>query len=197
MKETIIKDVLVELSARHVHLSKKDAEKLFGNGYKLKNIKELSQKDFLTDKRVSIIYNDKEIKNVAVLGPERNESQVEISLTDAVHLRMNPLPRIKESGDLNKSSGITLGYLGKKINLERGLIIAKRHLHVSEEEANKLALKNGQIINAVVHGERKTSFHDIPVRIKPHFSLALHLDTDECNASGIYQEGRCEIIKNG
>jgi len=191
MKE--IENVLIESSARHVHLSKKDAENLFGKDYKLNSIKVLSQKDFLSDKRVNILFQDKKIENVAVLGPEREKTQVEISVSDAFQLKLPQIPPVRESGNLKESHNIELEHKNR-ILITEGLIIAKRHLHISEEDAKKHNLKNGQQVKAKILGEREAIFHNILVRVKPHFSLALHLDTDEANAVGINKKADCVIF---
>jgi putative phosphotransacetylase len=175
--------ILVEISARHIHLSEADFIKLFGKGKSLIPIKKLSQPgEFASREKVEII-NGKEKFNVRVVGPLRNHSQAEISLTDAYNLDLSPLPRIRVSGDLNNTTKVLVK--GPKTQLKIPVIIAQRHLHCSEKQAKELKLKNNQIISVKINGERETTFHNIVVRISKDYDLSLHLDTDEANSAGI------------
>ena len=174
----------VEISARHVHLSEKDFEKLFGKNKSLTKVKNLSQPgEFASDKKVLIINSDRKIKHVRVLGPFREDSQAEISLTDAYNLKLHPMPKIKVSGDISNAVKILIKGSGGSIRIP--CIIAKRHLHCSVEEAKKLKLKNNQKIYVKILGERETIFGEIIVRVFENYKLSLHLDTDEGNAAGI------------
>lgn len=174
--------VPIEVSARHIHVTEDDFKKIFGNE-KLNPIKKLSQeKEFASDKEVELINKDKKLK-ARILGPFRKETQVEISLTDAYSLKMDKMPSIKVSGDLNNASEIIVRGPKGKINAK--VIIAKRHLHLSEIEAKKLKLKNNQKIKIRINGERKIIFEEIVVRAKENYRLSLHLDTDEANAAGV------------
>jgi len=184
----------IEISARHIHLSKEDFEKLFGKTEKLNVLKNLSQPgEFASDKIVELIGEDKKIENVRVLGPLRKNSQAEISMTDAYFLKLNPFPKIKVSGDLADTTNISVK--NKNISVKIPCIIAKRHLHCSEEEAKKLKLKNNQEVSISVDGIRKLTFHEIAVRVSDKFKLALHLDTDEGNAAGISGKTFGELVK--
>ncbi len=184
----------VEISARHIHLSEKDFEKLFGKSGKLKEIKKLSQVgEFASDEKVILLNENNQIENVRILGPFRKNSQAEISLTDAYHLKLNPLPKIKVSGDLANTTDILVK--GPKSSLKIPCIIAQRHLHCSETESKKFGLKNNQIVSIKVNGTREITFHNVIVRVAENFRLALHLDTDEANASGISGETFGEIVK--
>jgi len=186
----------VEVSARHVHLSLEDKEKLFGRGYVLKRIKNLSQEgEFACEETVTISNGEIKIERVRVLGPERKQTQVEISLTDARHLKINPPIRV--SGDVKNSVGINL--IGPKgnVQLKEGVIVAKRHLHLSSEEAKKMKLKNEQKIKVKINSvERKLIFEDVVVRVGEKFRKSLHLDTDEGNAAGINGKTFGEIVKS-
>lgn len=185
--------VPVEISARHIHLSKADFEKLFGKNKKLEPIKKLSQPgEFASKNKVEII-NGKEKLNARILGPLRENSQAEISLTDAYILKLNPLPKVRLSGDTHGT--INVNVKGHKAQIKIPAIIAQRHLHCSEEEAKKLKLKNHQIISVKIPGQRKTTFHNILVRISKKYKLAFHIDTDEANAVGISEKTFGEIIK--
>jgi putative phosphotransacetylase len=185
---------LVEISARHVHLSKKDFEKLFGKEGYLKEIKKLSQiGEFASQEKVVLIGNDKKIEDVRILGPFRKKSQAEIAFTDAYDLKLNPLPKIKVSGDLVNTTNILVR--GPKASIKIPCIIALRHLHCSNYEAKKLGLKNNKRISVKVKGLREITFHNVVVRIAENFRLSLHLDTDEGNAAGIIGGTFGEIIK--
>jgi propanediol utilization protein len=183
----------IEISARHIHLSEKDFEKLFGKNEKLTSLKKLSQiGEFASDKTVELYNRNKKISNVRILGPFRKNSQVEISLTDAHFLKLNPLPKIKVSGDLADTTNILVR--GKKSSIKITCIIAKRHLHISEKEAKQLKLKNNQKVSIKVEGIRSITFNEIIVRISEKYKLALHLDTDEGNSAGIFGKMKGKII---
>ena len=187
--------VKVEVSARHCHLSDKDAKKLLGKNYKLKVIKPLSQHgEFASQVTVTVKTAGGQLEKVRVLGPIRDKTQVEISLTEARKLKINPPIRL--SGDLKGSAGAVLIGPKGQVRIKEGIIIAKRHLHCSSDQAKKLGLKNGQIISVKTPGERSVTLNNIVVRIKDNFDLSIHLDTDEGNASlpgGVCAFG--EIIK--
>ena len=190
--------VQVEVSARHCHLSKEDLEKLFGVGYELKKIKQLSQAtDFAAEEVVDIKFGPpaggKEIKNIRVVGPVRKQTQVEISLTDAVGSGV--VPPIKLSGDVLESSPVALVGPKGAIELDRGLIVALRHLHCATDQAAKFKLKTGDRVAVRVLGQRPVVFEDVQVRVKDGYELRLHLDTDEGNAAGINKVGEGIIIK--
>ena len=174
----------IEISARHVHLSQKDFEKLFGKNKNLTPIKKLSQPgEFASKERITLINSGKKIENVRILGPFRKSSQGEISLTDAYNLRLNPIPKIKVSGDLANTTEILIK--GLKSSIKIPCIIAKRHLHCSIKDAEKMKLKNNQNTSIKIKGEREITFHNVIVRVSENYILSLHLDTDEGNAAGI------------
>jgi acetate kinase len=186
--------VPVEVSARHIHLAKKDFEKLFGKQNPISPIKKLSQEgEFAAEEKVSLINKDKRIDNVRILGPFRKNSQVEIALTDAYHLRLNPLPKIKVSGDLANTTKILVH--GPKDSAKIPCIIAQRHLHCSEDEAKKLKIKNNQIIKIKISGKRGLIFDNIIVRTNPKFRASVHLDTDEGNSAGISGKTFGELVR--
>jgi putative phosphotransacetylase len=188
------KKIKIEISARHIHISEKDFEKLFGKHEKLNPLKKLSQPgEFASDKTVDLINKDKKILNVRILGPFRKNSQAEISMTDAYSLRLSPLPKIRVSGDLADTTQILV--MGKKGSVKIPCIIAKRHLHVSEKEAKDLKLKNNQKISVKISGERGVTFHNITTRISNDYKAAVHLDTDEGNAAGISGKIFGEIVR--
>ena len=178
------KPVLVEVSARHVHVSEKDLETLFGKGYQLTPKKDLSQPgQFACEERVTVVGPKKELKGVSILGPTRKETQVELSLTDARSIGVTAL--IRESGDIEGTSGCKIVGPCGEIELEKGVIAAKRHIHMTPADAEKYGVKDRQIVSVKVDGEeRSTIFGDVVVRVSEKFALAMHIDTDEGNASG-------------
>jgi putative phosphotransacetylase len=188
-------EILVEVSARHIHLSQSDLETLFGKDYKLKPLRKLSQADdFAAEEKLDLRVNDKEIKGLRIIGPGRDKSQIEISQSDAVALKIN-VP-LRASGDVEGTPGATLVGSQGSLELKEGLIIAKRHLHANPEEAQSLGLSDGEIISLKIEGERGLVFNQVIVRVSQDYNLALHVDTDEGNAAGITKEGRGIVIKN-
>jgi len=185
--------ILVEVSGRHCHLSKNDLEKLFGNGYKLNKMKELSQpSDFACQETVEMIIGNKKFEKVRIVGPEREQTQAEISLTDAIGSGVVPPLRI--SGDLKDSAGFILKGPNGVVELKEGLIIAQRHIHCNLEEANQLNLKNGDTISVKVKGERGLIFENVRVRVKKDYKLSMQIDTDEGNSAGINKISEGEIV---
>ena len=186
----------IEVSARHIHIKKSDLEKLFGVGYKLHKLKELSQKGNFSSKEtvelISLEDEKRKISNVRIVGPCRNYTQIELSLTDAYHLKIKP--PIRKSGDLDKTPGIKIiGHKGELI-LKKGVIIPKRHIHISDDLAKKIGLKENDVVKVKVKGERGLIFENVAIRIDKNYSLAMHIDTDEGNAAGIDKVGEGELI---
>jgi len=184
----------IEISARHIHLSKEDLEKLFGKNETLIPLKKLSQPgEFASDKTVDLINKDKKLLHVRVLGPLRKNSQAEISVTDSYSLKLSPLPKIRVSGDIADTTEILVE--GEKSSIKIPCIIAKRHLHLSEKEAKSLKLKNNQEVSIKISGERGVIFNEVTTRISEKFRAAVHLDTDEGNAAGISGKTFGELVK--
>ena len=181
----IRKPIPVEVSARHVHLSQHLIDLLFGEGHELTPAKALSQPtEFLSTDRLSIVGPREILHNVAILGPTRAHTQVEISLTDARKLGLNP--PIKESGDHEGSASCRLVGPAGEYELKDGVIVARRHLHLTDQEAQNLGLKNGDTVSVAIHNSlRPLIFEDVLVRTKDTFSLSMHIDTDEGNAAGL------------
>ncbi len=176
------KKVLVETSARHVHLTREHVEALFGAGYQLTRKKDLSQPgQFACEERVDITGPKGTIKNVSILGPERPESQVEVSATDARSLGVKA--PIRESGDLDGSAPCTVSVGDKSIELAQGVIVAKRHIHFTPEDAAAFGVKDKDIVKVRVEGERALIFDEVICRVSPKYALAMHIDTDESNAA--------------
>jgi putative phosphotransacetylase len=175
--------VLIETSARHIHLSSEHLEILCGKGFALQEKKPLSQPgQYVSTTRLDVVGLKSTIKNVVVLGPVRPKTQVEVSMTDARTLGV--IAPIRESGDVAKSAPITIvGPVGS-IQIEEGVIIAKRHLHITPADAALAGVKSGDIVMIEVNTpERGIIFKDVVVRVSERFSTAVHIDTDESNAA--------------
>lgn len=174
----------IEISAHHVHLAQADVEKLFGPGHQLTPEHELSQPgQFACAEKVDLIGPKGRISAVRVLGPTRKETQVEIAMTEQFKLGIQP--PIRESGDLAGTPGITLeGPYGSSF-IERGVICAQRHIHMSPEDAMRLHVHDKYVVRVRITGDRELSFGDVVVRVNPSYRLAMHIDTDEGNAGHI------------
>lgn len=183
----------IGVSSRHIHLSEEDLKKLFGDNYKLTNIRDLTQdNNYACKETVDLINGDKEIKNVRVVGPLREKTQVEISKTDAYILRVNPPYR--NSGDLNNSEKIIIkGPLG---TVERNcLIIPNRHIHISSSEASDLGYKNDELVSVKLPGDRGGILNNVHIKIGENSTLELHIDLDDANAHNITSSDKCEIVE--
>ena len=195
------KKFIVETSAHHIHVTQETLEALFGKGAQLEVKKMLSQPgQFASNQRLDVIYHasvknrvtgeieqkDFTLKNLSILGPVRKFDQVEISLTEARSLKAN-VP-IRESGDVKDSCPCTLvnPLNGNKVDIKEGMIVAKRHIHITEEDAKNFNVKNGDIVAVKIVSEngRSAIFGDTVIRVSDKFSLAMHIDTDESNAVG-------------
>ena len=187
--------VIVETSARHVHLAKEHVDILFGEGHALTFKKDLSQPgQFACEERVSIVGPKNTIKNVIVLGPERKASQVEVSLTDARTLGVTA--PVRESGDVAGSGACKLVGPCGEVELAEGVIVAKRHIHFTPDEAAEANVSDKEIVMVKVASEgRTTIYDDVVVRVHPNFSAAMHIDTDESNAAQAFGQIYGEIIK--
>lgn len=175
--------IVTGVSNRHVHLSREDVEILFGKDYQLTSIKDLGQPGQFACKETVIIVGPKgAIEGVRVLGPERKETQVEISLTDA--FKIGVMPPVKDSGCLEGTPGITIVGPKGSVVKQRGVILAKRHIHMHTTDAEKFGVKDKDIVKVVVEkGERRVIFDDVLVRVSENFALEFHIDTDEANAA--------------
>ena len=185
--QQIISQLFVELEAsgRHVHVTQAQAHVLFG--HLLTPKRELSQPgQFLANERVTVIGPKGRFENVAVLGPEREAGQVELSLTDTKTLGI-PAP-VRMSGDIADTPGVILqGQMGT-ISLREGAIVAKRHIHITPEDAKRMAVADKQVVRLQVYTDRPLIFDDVVVRVSPNFQTRVHLDYDEANACG-FQNG--------
>jgi len=176
--------VPLEASGRHVHITQEQSRQLFGHALTPK--RPLSQPgQFLANERVTVVGPKGEFQNVAVLGPERKEAQVEVSLTDARALGLEVPVRL--SGDVKDSPGATLIGTQGMVKLERGVIAALRHIHLTPEEGKRFGVVDKQKVKLQVYTSRPAVFQDVVVRLHPDFSAAVHLDYDEANACGFRQ----------
>lgn len=185
--------VPIGISARHIHLSQEHLETLFGKGAVLHPKKELMGGQYAAQECVTLIgTNLRVIENVRVLGPVRKETQVELAKTDAIRLGINP--PLRESGDIRGTAPITLAGPKGAIYLNEGCIVAKRHIHMNEEDANVFGVTNGQKVAVEIGEERKGRLEEVQVRVDPSFTLEMHIDTDEANALGIKCKAQAKLI---
>ena len=186
------KNIMVEVSARHIHLSQEHLEVLFGKGYELTPKKALSQPgQFACEERVTVVGAKKELAGVSVLGPVRPDTQVELSLTDARSIGV--AAPVRESGDIKESGNCKLVGPCGTVELAEGVIAAKRHIHLTPEDAEQFGVKDSQVVRVEINTDgRSLIFGDVVVRVSPKYAAAMHIDTDESNAAGI--AGACTGI---
>lgn len=193
---------IVETSARHVHLTQEAVETLFGKGHELTPRKYLSQPgQYASTDKVEVIGFNKKDPNgprpsayFSILGPIRNVNQVEVSFTDARNLGLTA--PVRESGDVAGSGKCTIKGPCGEIDLEEGVIVAKRHIHMTPKDAQDFGVSNGQIVSVLIEGTgRATIFEDVVIRVSEKYALAMHIDTDECNASAAFGTVFGTIVK--
>lgn len=189
------KKITVETSARHVHLSQADLEKLFGEGYQLCEKKALSQPgQYACEERVTVVGPKRQLENVIILGPTRNSTQVELSLTDARGIGI--IAPIRESGDIAGTPGCKLVGPKGEIEIAEGVIAAKRHVHMTPEDAAAFGVADKQTVKVEINNEgRAIIFGDVVIRVSDKFATFMHIDTDECNAAGGVLTSQGTIIK--
>ncbi len=188
--------ILVETSARHVHLTREHIEVLFGKGYELTVKKMLSQPgQFASNERVEVVGPKKSIPGVSILGPARSADQVEVSFTDARTLGLSA--PVRESGDIAGSAPCKLVGPCGELELSEGVIVAKRHIHLTPEDAAEYGVRDKQIVSVAIDSGlgRKTVFDDVVVRVSKSYAAAMHIDTDEANASCAFGTVMGEIRK--
>ena len=188
-------DIPVGISNRHIHLSREHVEILFGKGYQLTKLKDLSQPgQYACKEQLTIVGPSmRAIEGVRVLGPERKASQVEISRTDSYVLKVKP--PVRESGDIKGSAPVTI--IGPKgiVTLSEGCIIANRHIHMSEEEGKAFGVSDNEYVDVELCGERRSLFYDVQIRVHKDFRLEMHIDTDDANAAGVGNGFKAKLIK--
>jgi len=186
---------IVETSARHVHLSQEHLEILFGKGYELTKKKYLSQPgQYACEERVTVVGSKSEFKGISILGPVRKATQVELSMTDARSIGI--AAPLRESGDVAGSGACKIIGPAGEIEITKGVIIAKRHIHATPAEAETLGVTDGETVSVKVGtAGRSLIFGDVVVRVNKNYALAMHIDTDESNAAGCGREQYGEIVK--
>ena len=188
-------EVLVETSARHLHVTQEVLETLFGKGYELTKKKDLSQPgQFACAERVDVIGPKKTLAGVSILGPVRPETQVELSLTDARSIGV--VAPIRESGDIVGSGACKLVGPCGEVELAEGVIVAKRHIHMTTADAARMGLEDKQVVSVKIPSDgRAVIFGDVVVRVSDKYALAMHIDTDESNAGCVAPGTMGELIK--
>lgn len=186
--------IIVEVSARHVHLCQKDVTALFGRGHAFSVYHPISQRgQYATVETVDIQVGSKALKNVRIVGPVRSHSQIELSRSDMLKLGIDPAVRL--SGSVRNTPGaIIIGPKGR-VRMKEGVIIPHRHIHASPEAAKRARVRNGLVVSVKVEGKRAVTFHNIIVRIHPTYRWHMHIDTDEGNAAGITHNTQGVLIK--
>ncbi len=187
--------IMVETSARHVHVTKEDLAVLFGEGYQLTKKKDLSQPgQFACEERVAVIGPKSQFPAVSILGPERKQTQVEISASDARAIGVTA--PVRESGDLKDSGACKIVGPKGEIEISEGVIIAKRHIHMTAADAAEYGCKDKDIVSVKIDSpERSLIFGDVVVRVSDSYALAMHIDTDESNAVLGGREVWGELVK--
>lgn len=185
--------VPVGVSNRHIHVTQSDLETLFGKGYSLKDMKSLSQPGQFAAEECVIIAGPKgSIEKVRILGPVRPETQIEISMTDSYKLGVKGV--VKNSGDISGTPGcVVIGPKGTVI-LDKGVIVAARHVHMSTSEASQMGLKDLDLVSLKTSGSRSVTFNNVLVRVSDKFALDFHIDTDEANGAGLRNGDMEEIV---
>lgn len=180
---------IIETSARHVHVTAETLEALFGEGYRLTPKKELSQTgQFAANERVTVVGPKREQAGVSILGPCRAADQVEISATDARSLGIDAV--VRESGDIEGTPGCRLVGPCGEVELSKGVIVAKRHIHMTPGDAAEMGVSDREIVSVKAESEQRSCiFGDVVVRVSEDFALAMHIDTDESNAAYGVREG--------
>lgn len=185
--------VPVEVSARHVHLSQSDVERLFGKGHRLTKKRELSQPgQFLAEERVSLVTAKGEYRNVAVLGPTRSATQVELSITDAKGLGI--AAPIRQSGDLRASGDICILSKEAVMEAKEAVITAQNHIHMAPKDAMAYGVCDGQRVKVKMNTTRPVQFDDVVIRVRDDFQLAMHIDFDEANACAFEKNDSATIL---
>ena len=187
------KKFIVETSARHAHITRETLETLVGKGHELTNKKDLSQPgQFACEEKIEVVGPKGSLK-MSILGPCRPDDQVEVSYTDARALGVTP--PVHESGDIEGTPGVKLVGPCGEVEIAKGVIVAKRHIHMTPEDAEVLGVSDKEIVSVKLDTARPTIFGDVVVRVSPKFALAMHIDTDECNAAAAFGKVYGEIVK--
>lgn len=185
--------IKVGVSARHVHLSQKDLETLFGEGYELTPKKMLMGEQYAAEECVTLVSPSlRTIEGVRVLGPVRSESQIEISRTDTFKLKVSP--PVRPSGEIKGSAPMALVGPKGSVFLNEGCIIANRHIHMTPADASKYGVKDNDVVDVEIQNSKPTRYYNVQVRVREDFNTEMHIDTDDANAAAIKQGDHVEII---
>lgn len=189
-------EVMVEVSARHIHLTQEQIEILFGKGHQLTVKKELSQPgQYASEERVTVVGPKRSLERVSILGPARSAAQVELSKTDCMSIGLKDVP-VRESGDIEGTPGVTLKTEFGELTLDKGVIVAKRHIHMTTKDAEEFGVKDKDVVSVETNCDgRKLTFGDVVVRVSDSYALAMHIDTDEANAGNIAGDVTGIVIK--
>ena len=187
---------MVEVSARHIHLTQEQIEILFGKGHQLTVKKELSQPgQYASEERVTVVGPKRSLERVSILGPARKAAQVELSKTDCMSIGLKDVP-VRESGDIEGTPGVTLKTEFGELTLDKGVIVAKRHIHMTTKDAEEFGVKDKDVVSVETNCDgRKLTFGDVVVRVSDSYALAMHIDTDEANAGNISGDVTGKVIK--
>ena len=177
--------ILIEGSGRHVHVSRADLDVLYGKGFELENKKNLSQPgQYATPQKVDVVGPKGVLKGVSILGPCRKETQVELSYTDARIIGLTP--QLRESGKLDGTDGCRLVGPAGTVALDKGVIVAKRHIHLCPETASKYGIADNEVVQVKTTGERALIFDEVVARVSSSYADAMHVDYDEANAASLF-----------
>ncbi|WP_270465876.1 phosphate propanoyltransferase [Fusobacterium polymorphum] len=194
LEEVISDDVVIGVSNRHIHLSQKDLDTLFGEGYKLSKMKDMKQPgQFATNEKLDIVGPKGKFSGVRIIGPVRKETQVEISITDSFKLGLTP--PIRQSGDLEGTPGIKIVGPKGEIEIPKGVIVAGRHIHMPKYIADIRGYKDGEIVKVETYGERKIIMCNVVLRVSDKMAKEMHIDVDEANAAGLKNDDYVKIIR--
>jgi len=186
-------DIPMGVSARHIHLAPEHIEILFGAGYALKELKPLSQPgQFAAEETVAVVGPKGRFDKVRILGPARGNTQLEISRTDAFALGIDAPVRL--SGNIEGTPGIRIVGPQGEVTVDRGVIVAARHIHMHPDDAARMNVKDKQIVSVKTEGERGVTFANVVCRVSDQFTLDMHIDTDEANAAGIRNGDKGTLI---
>ncbi len=187
-------EIKVGVSQRHVHLSQKDLNTLFGDGYELTVSKYLMGREYASNEFVTLVGPSlKSIEKVRVLGPVRKNTQVEISRTDTFTLKVSP--PVRPSGDIKGSAGIVIVGPKGTVYLKEGVIIANRHIHLTPSYAKQHGISDNDYVDVEIEGIKPTRFYDVQVRVRDDFNVEMHIDTDDANSAALRNGARVRIIK--
>lgn len=184
----------IALSNKHIHVSQKDLEILFGVGYELTKMKDLSQPgQYACNEKVDVVGPKGTLKGVRILGPVRPDTQIEVSIADAFSLGVQPI--VRNSGELSETPGVKVVGPKGEVELEKGVIVAARHIHMHTSDGEEYGVKDKDIVSIRVPGPRGLVFDNVLVRVHPTYALEMHVDLEEGNASGVRNGDLVELIK--